>query len=376
MKNRKGLILVVISFIIVLICLAGVYFFRVSNKNVINVRIKELQIKYYPGYNIATAEGINSVSDKEYISPIVIDVTGENFDKLSTMVSELKETDFDFESCDCAYILDEYQIIVNGKYVLSMGNEFGVYNGLIKSKTFDIPNDLNVLISEIEMNYNTSNLYKEIFFKEIYAEKDGEKFIFTDANEMNQIMKYKYFLVNNEEEYETFNGGYDYVLTLDEYLKIYLYDSNIGYLYNPNGLSTFIMFASESKTTLHDYVENIINNSKLDLKNKLNTNVIIIECDGKEYKITDNTKVDSIIKELNDLSYTRPPFVLEMDANNIFEKQDIKVIINGCKYYIPSSINYGNRFFIDSDNTIYNVSGLINTEAEKYIKELVGLNKE
>lgn len=368
---KKGIILTIIGVILLMGCLVIHYLYSDQNKSIIDVRIKDIEIDYYPGYNIATAEAINDLNKNgNFVDEIKIKVTGDDFDNLSKLISELKVTDYDFSSCNCAYIMDEYLIVVNDEYTLSLGNEFGLYSSSLDNKIFSVPKELDELISKKMNEYNNENLYKELKFTNAYIEENNSKIELSE--ELNKLKEYKYFLVNENDDYLNYDGGYKYIIVLDDNTKIYIYNSNIAYIDIPNELSSFVMFTSSNKTSIDRFVKNTVQNRKLDLSNKLKTNIIKVEYNDNNYNITDTNTINDAIEELKYLSYNNFPYLDNMTEESIINSGVIKIIINDCKYYIPTSVGIGNRYFIDKDGIIYDVGELTNTKFEKYVKELVG----
>ena len=227
-----------------------------SEEYLIKDKIDSITIKYYPNYNIGSAEAINSVNNETFIDPIYIKLDGENKKKYYDFLSRLKETKYDFKSSDVLYVLDYYQIIVNDNIIISMGYEFGYVN----DTTFDVPRDIKELTDSIIEEYNEKYLYKSFEYKTgSYKLKEDKKYIDFNEEQLNHLSKFKYYYVHDNEDYNTYDGGYKYTLKLDD-LLIYLYSGNIAYMKNVNEES-YIIIESKDKEELHNYL-NSLNKSK------------------------------------------------------------------------------------------------------------------
>lgn len=364
MKNKKVL-LIIGCVIFVLLLITGGYLYLHREKYIYTDKIEKVTIKYYPGYNIATAEAINGFNKEgNYIEEVTINLEGENLKKAVDFFSKIKPTDFDFESCDCAYIMDEYEVYLNDTTKISMGNEFG----MTKDYIFDITEDFNTFITKVMYDYNNKELYKTIDSKSASVEMNSESLNLSEKD-LKKLLSYKYYTVNNEEDYHTYDNGIKGTIKLDNY-KVYLYGSDIGYLDNGDN-STYVIFVSEDQVNIYDFLNNLIVNSRLKLSEKLKVEIIKIEQNGKTYEIKDKTKVEDIINELLYLGYSRPNYIKSMKESDSFKAEDIKITFNKCKYYIPYSKNWGSRFFVDEDGTMYDVSGLNSSKLESEVKELI-----
>ena len=363
MKNKKVLLIIGIIVFILLLATCG-YLYLHREKYIYSDKIEKITIKYYPGYNIATAEAINSFNkDGDYVKEVVINLEGDNFNTAKDFFSKLKPTDFDFETCDCAYIMDEYEVYLNDTTKISMGNEFGMSEEFI----FDISEDFNNFVTSLMFEYNNKNLYKSLESKSATVEINSDK-LTLEEKDLNNLLKYKYYTVNNDEDYKTYDNGIKGSIKLDNY-TIYLYGGNMAYLSNGED-STYIIFVSSDQLDIYDFVNNLIVNSRLKLSSKLNVDVIKVEQNGKTYEINDKTKINEIVSELLYLGYSRPNFVLSMSESS-FTEEDIKITFNKCRFYIPNSQNYGSRFFVDEDDKMYSVIGLNSSKLESTVKDLI-----
>ncbi len=142
-KNIKyGVILIVGVFV----C-AGLFMNYI--KNGINVKkIEKVTIKYYPGYNISTAEGLNSV--KYVVDPVSFELNNQDRETAIKFLSKIKPTKFNFKKCKCVYIMDEYEIYLNDTIKISIGEQYGTTDKFI----FDVKEDFYNFIVEITEKYN------------------------------------------------------------------------------------------------------------------------------------------------------------------------------------------------------------------------------
>lgn len=62
-------------------------------------------------------------------------------------------------------------------------------------------------------------------------------------------------------------------------------------------------------------------------------------------------------------------------SEDSFDENDIKIYVNNIKYIIPGDSGYGSRFYVDEYGKLYDVSGLHNSNLEKYFKELVNYDE-
>ena len=192
MKSLKKIV-VVIALIVLLLGVTLLFSLKKTSikGSIINEDIEKISIKYYPFYNIATAESFNELEETgNYIDPVEFDLNSDDLKKVSAIINGLKETDFDFESCNCFYMMDMYELVLNDKYVLSMGDEFG----FLKENSeiiFDVPNDLKNIIDKIMLDYNEEKLYKKISSKKISVDIDNNVLNIKDQNAIDTINKYK-----------------------------------------------------------------------------------------------------------------------------------------------------------------------------------------
>lgn len=323
-------------------------------------KINKVSIRYFPGYNIGSAEAINR--EEVFVDEVSFELTGDLKEEAIRFFSKATPTTFNFHDCNCKYAVDYYEIYLNDNIKVSMGDEFGMY----KKELFDIPKTFTNSIRNTMNKYNNENIYKNITGNKATIEIDNKK-TELDEVELEKLLKYKYFEVHSKEDYHTYDGGPKGVIYLDD-IKIYLY-GNISYISNGSN-STYAIFTSNNKKDLDDFVKILIDNKNLDIKNKIKTDNIKIEYKNKKYNIDDKETIDKIYSELIELNYGKYNY-LENISEKDFTNDDIKVIINNCKYYIPGSVNWGSRFFVDENNDIYDVSELSNTFTEKYIKKLI-----
>ncbi len=366
--NKKNIL---IPIGICLICLGTILTivtinFKKEKKRNSNYSKDSIIIRYYPSYNIATAEAINSI--KPFVDEVRIELKGEEKAKVLEFVSNVKQTDFNFDECDCVYMVDQYEIIVNDKDKYSMGNEFGKKDDI----TFEIPKEIDEYISNIISDYVKKNIYKSITANKITIEIDGEKIELEDQNDIDNILEYKYFEVHEKEDYKKYDGGPRGIIELDD-TKIYLY-GNINYISNGNN-STYAIFNNSKGDDLITTAKRILNNNNMNIKEKLKTNTIEIEYKNNKYSIDDEEKIEEIYNEITDFTYSRYNYLEGMSEDTSFTSDDIKVIINDCRFYIPGNSSWGSRFFVDEDGSLYDVGELINSSFEKYVKEAINYDE-
>ena len=372
--NHIALIIVIITLLII-IGIIGITAYKLNNKKeeiiveqekqhrtgkVYDKDIKSITIKYYNGYNIATGDAI-----KESIPAFKIELQKEELEKATSFIKTLEY--FHIEK-DCGkkencidIIEDNYELIINNKFSLYLDKEYGFVED--PYDTFKVPEELyNLVVKQVEKN-NKENVYKQLNSKKLTIISNGEKLEVKDPKYIEEISNYNYYKTNikdNDEVYE--EDKLTYTLDLNDGRKIDLYFiSPLSRLYNKDG-SHINIYSGD----LYELIDKIYNNSKV----KMNTspvNVIRVTFKGKEYKITDKTKINEIINELKYLEYSDCDYAKESDYGD----EDILIYINKTKYIIPGEEFIGNRLYVDEAGKLYSVSNLTNTKTEKYVKELV-----
>ena len=157
-------------------------------------------------------------------------------------------------------------------------------------------------------------------------------------------------------------------------MKIYLYGSIIGYIESDN-INSFVYLVSPNKMDLYDFINTIDYNKEMNLKSLLDVNVIKINYKNNTYEIKDKDKIEEITKELLYLKYSRPSYIFGMSEDTSFNSNDIKVIFDKSRYYIPGDKNWGSRFFVSDNDIMYDVLNLTSSKMEKYVKELINYNE-
>ena len=352
-----GICLICLGFILTLITMH----FKNEKKLNSNYNKDSIIIRYYPSYNIATAEAINS--KKTFIDEVKIELSGKKKEKVSKFLSSIKTFKEDLSSCDdCLYMTDQYEIIANKKKY-SMGDEYGV----LEDKYFKISEEFNNYMTNIISDYNNKNVYKTINAKKVELKIDNEVLELDDQVDIERILNYKYIIVHEDEDYKIYDGGPKGIITLDNNTKIYLY-GKICYI-SSKELSTYVIFENRDYKDLIETAKELINNNKMNLKEKLKTDNIKIDYKNNTYNITDKDKIEKIYKEIIYFRYSNYNYLRSMTEENLNNEDNIKISINKCRYYIPIDPSYGSRFFVDENGTLYDVGELMNSYFEKTIKE-------
>ena len=144
MSEKKIITLMIILFILLIIL--GISYNIIDSKLNSNIenntssideellikeKINSISIKYYPEYNIASAEAINNVSNETFIDSIIIKLDGEDKNKFIEFLSKIKEVesnpDFD-PMLNELEVIDYFQLIVNNNIIISMGYSSGMIN--------------------------------------------------------------------------------------------------------------------------------------------------------------------------------------------------------------------------------------------------------
>ena len=175
--NKKNIILIGVCVILIVFCLAVVYHLK---GNDYNTEIKKIYIKYYPGYNIATAEGLNEINQNgNYIDEVRIELTGEDFKKAEKFFSNIKPTTYDCSLFNCVHMMDAYEVYLNDNIKISMGDEFG----FTPEFTFDITPEFNEFMTNIINDYSNKNIYKTISSENVSFVLNGSTYKVEDKYE-------------------------------------------------------------------------------------------------------------------------------------------------------------------------------------------------
>lgn len=273
--NKKRLIIIAIAFIL---CIISFYLYLNSKNKLITESIEKITIKYYPGHDISTARFINE--DYNYIDEVTFDLTGEDYLKAKNFFSKIKPTRINLDECECIATTDDYELFVNDSIKIGMGYEFGSVNDVL----FDIPGEIDEFFDNVISKYNEENIYSKLNSSNATIEMNDNKTILMDKDEINKLLSYRYYKINDYNEYISGGKSPDIVLYLDNDINIYLFDNDLAYISNSNK-TEYVLFVKENMMSIHDYVENIINNDKL------NVNTIKMKYDGNSYEITGQEKI-------------------------------------------------------------------------------------
>ena len=222
-----GRIILIIGIVGILILLLSLV---LSHKGIISEDISSLSVEYAPLYNFETAQELNANIDGDFIQIQKLELTNSQISKIKKYLKKIQKDD-EFYKCECV-VNDEVLITINGKNELAVGEKFGEYRDLGNdTKTVvGISDSFYQYISKLVEEKN-SNIFQEIEAQDIQITRAGETYPVESKRDIIQIVSnLRYFPVSIYDNYETYNGGYHYVVNFGDQYVLYLYGTMIGYL--------------------------------------------------------------------------------------------------------------------------------------------------
>ena len=262
--NKKWLFIVL--GVILFIVLAGVGFFcvyqftDVFGGKVIPKKIDSITIRYAPGYNIATAEALNA--KEKYIEFQEVSLTGDEFKNMKTQLSKIREKkEKSTQETDQLEMVDNYEVLVNKKIKLLVGDKYGMVVDGKKKTTVVLSNSFTTQLQKI-VDKNNKKVIKTIPTENVFIKMEGASIQIKSKSNLKLIQDaLSYYPVNINADYKNYDDGYHVEVILDNNVILYLYkDSALGYLSmkeGENDLSTFVVL----QDNLYDLIQQIYETS-------------------------------------------------------------------------------------------------------------------
>ena len=253
---KKKIILIIVVVVLILLGVGGYclyQFTEVFGKKLIPIKINSLIIDYVPGYDFNEANSFNQ-EENQKIEIQKISLKGE---ELKIIQKELKKIQESSASKKDFYY--KYEITINKKVTLQVGNDSNGYLLEGKKKTqVSIPKTTLQKIDAI-VEENNEKVISTLSSESFQIKMDGASISLKNPDNIKYIKNsLDYYPITVEHDYHTFQDGYRVELLLDNNIKVYLYDSKIGYILQKDGetdKSTFVIFTDD----LYDLVQKIYN---------------------------------------------------------------------------------------------------------------------
>ncbi|NLA33182.1 MAG: hypothetical protein GX864_04520 [Mollicutes bacterium] len=230
-----------IKFILITLVILLIISSIINNRNSLLPRkISSISIEYYPFYNISTAESLNNMND-EFIEKQVITLNQKDINLIKSNLDKIHDDNVHYSKCNCIF-LDDYKMIINGKYELIIGYDWGEYIFENKRIVVNIPDYINKFL-ESKVTEHNKKIFKKISASKIEIKNDTKKVNLLEEHRKNFINDFSYLKVNMDEDYLKFDKGYIYEINIDDSKIIYVYtDCSMGYLFDKvTGEATFIL---------------------------------------------------------------------------------------------------------------------------------------
>ena len=263
---KKIKIILTILVISLLIVLSIVIIRKNKKENLLPDSISSITIEYYPGYNITTAESLNSLHDYNYIEKQIIQLNEEEINNIKKEFSNIYDDTEEFSKCECV-ISDDYKMIINNDYELIIDEHWGQYKYLEKNTIINIPDNLYDYVSS-KVEKNNTKIFKTLEANTLSIEKDNVPLTVNKELKDDFLNKFTYLEVNINENYLTYDDGYVYVLYFDDNRVLYLYSGCvIGYLVdNDSNYSSYILVNGITEKDVKDILLSIEENNETKIK--------------------------------------------------------------------------------------------------------------
>lgn len=374
LELRSKISIVLVSLLIIGVVLGTFFYINNQNKNYAK-NIDSIKIRYAYAYNLETADALNEISENGNVIDILeINLEGEEFLNIQKM---LQKTSFKkVENLDLL-VIDQYQVVVNDDYKLSIcpGEDYAYYqegnNSFIIKISEELVNEIDKIVeSRVSQTITEESSEKitlsKVFFDDKEEEEIAKDLEITDKKHIKTILEsLKYSKVNITEE-ELAGEDIEYVVDLNNGLKVCTYHASVlGYLLDENNEKIFVSFYTDFDYIVELMYENYISGRNDTLK----ANEIVVKYKDKEIKINESEKVEEIIEKLKMCSYFSPDYLDDFGTSD-YSSNDILIEVGKSLYIIPGEKTMGNRYYIDGNKKAYLVSSL--RDLESYFKELVG----
>lgn len=255
---KKKVIIVVVVILLLLGVFGGIclyQFTEVFGKKVFPTKIDSIVVRYAPGYSLTELDEMNT-KEHTVIEVQEVKITGDELQYLKKNLKTLKEDNTKSSEA----ILDDYEVIVNKKIVMKVNENIGYVNRDKSNTRVKLPNSILNTIQDI-IDRNNEEILESISFENITLKLNGASISVKEKENIEYLQKYlSYYPISLEENYKTYKDGYDVEIILNPYTRIYLYGSNVGYIFQNEGeidTSTFVVFPKD----LYHLIEQIYNTS-------------------------------------------------------------------------------------------------------------------
>ncbi len=248
MKKKLIIIGGIILFIIIGV-LAYLFFFTNILQNKLIPKLENTTIEYAPGMDYQKAIEGNQ-AETPMIEMQTIKLSEQEIKELKKLLKPVKESSKKKDFSGFA------KINLNKDSSILIGEKFGKLENKKETKYITITKSLLKRINELIKN-NNDKVLNSLSFEKFVIRKNGA--VITLANKTNiEIVKeaLPYYNINLQEDYSTYDNGYQEIVILDDTTIIYLYNNNIGYIRN-NNENYYVVFPYGLK----DEVESIYNKS-------------------------------------------------------------------------------------------------------------------
>ncbi|MBP5679164.1 MAG: hypothetical protein J6X28_05020 [Bacilli bacterium] len=250
---KKKIIVMVILIILILLGVGGFLLYRyteVFGKKLIPLKMNSIVIQYAPGMELDQANKMNE-GEKPVIEIQEMTLKGAEKKEVQKALSKIQKDKGSKE-----IFQDQYEVIINKKITLQVGNGVGyLQEGKKKTKVM-IPDSTLETLNEI-VGQNKKKVLKDIAFEKAQLKIEGASITVQNKDNI-QLLKeaLTYYPLTIESDYATYDEGYKAEVILDGTTHIYLYSNKIGYLITKDGeteIKTYVIFIND----LYDFIQSI-----------------------------------------------------------------------------------------------------------------------
>ena len=250
---KKKIIFIIIGLLIVIgiaVCFCLYQFTEVFGKKIIPVKIDTITLRYTPGYDLATAESLNT-EEVPFIEVQEIKITGNDLKNIKKALRKVKKA----TSSKSEAIVVNYELIINNNVKLEVGENLGFIKKGKKNTEVTIPTQLLEEIQRI-VEKNNKKVLKVINSGAVTAKLEGASISIKNENNLKYINDIlEYYTVTITEDYKKYDNGYKIELILDNDCHVYIY-SKVGYIKQKEE-SGYVVFTKD----LYQLIEDIYNKS-------------------------------------------------------------------------------------------------------------------
>ncbi len=197
--------------------------------HIVTTDVESVSVRYFIGYNIAAGDEIT-----QWIPCHTLDVTGDDLEKISVLLSELTEIEEypDWERSG-TYDWDNYELTINDDLVLHIGYWYGSCPSA--RKAFAVPADLYDILYDITEEYNRANVLKSFDTDHItVTDRQNRVLEITDPDQLESLLSFGYYVITRDDA--SFAGErMSYRIDLHNGDELVLYSNVIGKLYHEDG---------------------------------------------------------------------------------------------------------------------------------------------